>query len=80
MPETPFSERDQAMQPTQWKSWGMSGGLDLPHRIGVVQIMMPLQEFVVPTPIRLRLNEPHLNLLEQTSLDWQSDHDLIQMA
>jgi hypothetical protein len=42
--------------------------------------MMPLQEFVVPTPIRLRLNEPHLNLLEQTSLDWQSDHDLIQMA
>ena len=27
LPGTPFSERDQAMQPTQWKSWGMSGGL-----------------------------------------------------
>ena len=27
MPGTPFSERDQTMQPTQWKSWGMSGGL-----------------------------------------------------
>src|ERR1035441_1147100 len=53
---------------------------DLPHRLGVVQIMMLLQEFVVPTPIRLRLDEPHLNLLEQTSLDRQSDHDLIQMA
>ena len=27
IPGTPFSERDQTMQPTQWKSWGMSGGL-----------------------------------------------------
>jgi hypothetical protein len=26
--------------------------------------MMPLQEFVVPTPIRLRPDEPHLHLLE----------------
>jgi hypothetical protein len=53
---------------------------DLPNRIGVVQVMMPLQEFVVPTPFRLSLNEPHPNLLEQTSLDRQSDQDLIQMA
>ena len=27
MPGTPFAERDQARQPTPWKSWGMSGGL-----------------------------------------------------
>jgi hypothetical protein len=42
--------------------------------------MMPLHKFVVPTPIFLRLNEPHPNLIEQISLDRQSDHDLIQMA
>jgi len=28
LPGTPFSVRDQARQPTQWKSWGMSGGLE----------------------------------------------------
>ena len=27
MPGTPFSERDQARQPTPWKSWGRSRGL-----------------------------------------------------
>jgi hypothetical protein len=48
--------------------------------MGVVQIMMPLQQLVVLTPVRLRLNEPHHNLFEQTNLDRQSDHDLIQMA
>jgi hypothetical protein len=53
---------------------------DLPNRMGVVQIMMLLQKLVVPTPVRLALNEPHPNLLEQTSLDRQSDHDLIPMA
>ena len=42
--------------------------------------MMPLQQFVVPTPFRLALNEPHFKLLEQTSLDRQTHHDLIQMA
>ena len=29
LPGTPFAERDQARQPTPWKSWGMSGGLIL---------------------------------------------------
>ena len=29
MPGTPFSERDQARQPTPWKSWGRSGGLKI---------------------------------------------------
>ena len=28
MPGTPFSERDQARQPTPWKSWGRSRGLN----------------------------------------------------
>ena len=43
LPGTPFSERDQAMQ---WKSWGMSGGLN----VALVSGRAPLRSLRNPQP------------------------------
>ena len=43
LPGTPFSERDQARQPTPWKSWGMSGGLNSGTEPSMAKTSWPVQ-------------------------------------